>query len=357
MNVGPKIPIKNIYYMLCYAWNTLQRDDTALTGIEKFDNIFNLLAKLMINGIKNVIKRGFHREYLDYSEELSLIRGKIDVGGSIRQQLLTRKRLICEHDEFTYNVPFNQILKTTISLLVKSPCLDSVLKKELIDIRCHFSNIEEIRITLHTFSFLKYNRNNMHYKMLMNICELIYSGLITNEEGNILKFADFIRNEQMAILYEKFVLNFYKKYLPPSQYKTYSPKIEWGIDSEFDHVGLEYLPQMRTDIVIENNFDQTQTIIDTKYYASALESRNYSETKKLITGNLYQIYTYISNSPYLGTVSGMLLYPTTEQELNLEYKINGKVIKVKTLNLSSDWDGISKRLLEIAGVKGKSTFG
>lgn len=342
-----KIPIRNIYYMLCYAWNTLLQSDTTFTGTEEFDNIYDLLAKLMLTGTRNIIKRGFHREYIDYVEELSMVRGKIDVGNSIKQQSLTRKRLVCNYDEFTYNVLFNQILKTTIKTLIKYPNLDRGLKKELIDISYYFSNIDEIRIALQTFSFLKYNRNNMHYKMLMNICELIYSGLITNEEGNTLKFADFIRNEQMAALYEKFVLNFYKKHLPASQYKTHSPKIEWGIDSEFAHVGLEYLPQMRTDIVIENNFDQTQTIIDTKYYASAIENRNYSETKKLISGNLYQICTYVSNSPYLGNVSGMLLYPTTVQELNFEYKINGKIIKVKTLDLSRDWEGITIRLLNL----------
>ena len=348
MNESPRIPIKNIYYMLCYAWNTLQQADTTLTGMEEFDNIYNLLAKLMINGSGNIIKRGLHREYIENSEELSMVRGKIDVGNSIKQQSLIRKKLICNFDEFTYNVPFNQILKTTISTLIKSPYLHSELKKELIDIRYRFDHIDEIRITLQTFSLLKYNRNNMHYKMLINICQLIYSGLITNEEGNKLKFADFIRNEQMATLYEKFVLNFYKKHLPSSRYKTHSPKIEWGIDGEFSNVGLEYLPQMRTDIVIEDNTEHSQRIIDTKYYASALKSRNYSETKKLISGNLFQICAYVSNSIHFGAVSGMLLYPTTEQELNLEYKINGKIIKVKTLDLSRDWKDIYNRLLEVA---------
>lgn len=349
---GPKYQLE--ISIICYAmlWNILKQDDATFTGIEEFDNIFNLLAKLMINGVKNIIKRGFHREYQDCSEELSFIRGKIDVASSLRQQSFIRKQLVCDFDEFTDNVPFNQILKTTIGILIKAPYLDSRIKKELIDIRYHFSFIDEIRITMYAFSCLKYNRNNMHYKMLMNICELIYFGLIANEEGKALKFADFIRNEQMAVLYEKFVLNFYKKHLPVSIYRTHSPKIEWGIDDGFKHVGLEYLPQMRTDIVIENSVERTQIIVDTKYYASALEKGNLGETKKLIPSNLYQICTYVNNSAYLGKVSGMLLYPTTEQELNLKYKINGKIIKVKTLNLASEWDALSERLLDIAGAKG-----
>ncbi|OLN28970.1 5-methylcytosine-specific restriction endonuclease system specificity protein McrC [Desulfosporosinus metallidurans] len=351
MTESPKIPIKNIYYMLCYAWNTLQQADDQITGIEEFDNIYNLLAKVMVSGINNLRKRGFHREYKEYCEELSLVRGKIDVGKTIKRQSLKRRKVICDFDEFTNNVPFNQILKTTLSTLIKYPQLDRVLKNELIKTRYHFSDIDEIRLTNNSFSFLKYNRNNIHYKMLMNICELLYYGLITNEKGNAVRFADFIRNEQMAILYEKFVLNFYKKHLPRRDFTVHSPKISWSISSEYNHIGLEYLPEMRTDIVLEDNINQTQLIIDTKFYRSAFGKRNYSETNKLISSNLYQIYTYINSSDFHGAITGMLLYPTNGEELDLEYLISGKIILVKTLNLSSNWEDIFSRLIEIANIR------
>ena len=38
--------------------------------------------------------------------------------------------------------------------------------------------------------------------MLINISELIYQGLITNEEHNKFSFSDFVRDNQMARLYE-----------------------------------------------------------------------------------------------------------------------------------------------------------
>ena len=344
---NPKIPIKNIYYMLCYAWNVLPRHNEKLRGLEKFDNIYNLLAKLIISDTSSLIKRGFHREYIDYEEELSVLKGKIEVGKSVNQQTIIRKRLVCKFDDFSENVAFNQILKTTISRLTKSSHLDQQLKIELITISYYFTEINEIKLSPQTFAALKYNRNNKHYRMLIYICELLYLGLISNEEDNKIHFSDFIRDEQMATLYEKFVLNFYKKHLHTNKYKTHSPKIHWGLDEEYENVGLEFLPQMRTDIVIENEIDKKQLIIDTKYYASALKKGNYGEIKKLSSGNLYQICTYVNNSSYSGKVSGMLLYPTTVQELNLEYKINGNIIMVKTLNLGSDWENIYERLLHI----------
>lgn len=337
--------------MLCYAWNVLSRTKNSPAGLEEFDNIYNLLAKLMVSDISRLIKRGFHREYVENEEPLAVIRGKINIGESLKQQTMVQKRLLCRYDEFSKNVPFNQILKTTLNLLIRSSHMDPQLKKDLIESRQHFADIEDITLSTQVFSTLKYNRNNVHYKMLINICQLIYSGLISNEEGGKIEFADFIRDEQMATLYEKFVLNFYKRHLPSQIYRTHSPKIEWGLDTQHEHIGVEFLPQMRTDIVVENKLEKLQMIIDTKFYSSALKKGNYGEIKKLSSGNLYQILTYVNNTSYSGKVSGMLLYPTTEKELDLKFKIIGKIVKVKTLNLAEDWEKISERLLNIVEAK------
>lgn len=348
MSEQPKIPIRNIYYLLCYAWGILPQANDRLAGLETYDHIYNLLAKLMITYVNNTIKRGFHREYVRHEEELALVKGKIDVLNTIKQQSMIRKRLVCQFDDFSDNVLFNQIVKTTMNKLIKYPLLNHKLKKELITARYHFSNIKEISLSGHIFMSLRYNRNNLHYKMLLHISELLHMGLISNEQGNTLQFPDFIRDKKMATLYEKFILNFYKKHLPSNQYKTHSPKINWQLDANYSHVGTEYLPDMNTDITIENRIENTQLIIDAKYYASALKARNHSEVKKLISTNLYQISTYASNSSYNGDVSGLLLYPTTEHELDLTFKINGRLMMIKTLNLAEEWEDIYKRLLDIA---------
>lgn len=343
----PPIPIKNIYYMLCYAWDVLPRDIDKIIGLEKFDNIHNLLAKILVEEINRLVKRGFHREYIHIEGELVVPRGKLQITSSLRRQSMIRKRLVCDYDEFSEDAPFNQILKATLNFLMKSPFLNPKLKKGLIGLRCYFANIEEIRLCEQSFAVLKYNRNNMHYKILMSVCYLCYQGLVADSSGNEVKFASFLRDKQMATLYEKFVLNFYKKHLPTQKFRTHSPKIEWNLDEQFGHVGLNFLPDMNTDIVIEDKENETQLIIDTKYYTSALSKHTYGEAKKLISGNLYQILTYVSNSTFPGTVSGMLLYPTTEKVLDLQYKIGGSEIKIKTLNLNTDWEDIYKRLISI----------
>ena len=42
---------------------------------------------------------------------------------------------------------------------------------------------------------------------------------------------------------------------------------KWNLDEEISEEELSLLPEMRTDIVIEDKVKNTQLIIDTKYYA------------------------------------------------------------------------------------------
>lgn len=347
MNGSPKIPIRNIYYMLCYAWNVLEQSDNIFLGSEKFDNIYNLFARIYINGTSSLIKRGFSRYYIHENEVTSTLKGKINISDSIKTHIFYNGSMICQFDDFSEDIKLNQIIKATINILIKSPQLDVDLRKKLLKTRLHFSDIRDIKLSKALFSSLRYNRNNYHYRMLINISELIYYGLITNEDDNEFLFSDFIRDNQMAKLYERFVLNFYRVHLDGTIYNVHSPKLKWNLDEEINETDLSLLPEMRTDIVIENKFKNTQLIIDTKYYSQTLVSSNWTEIEKVRTAHLFQILAYVNNSNFTGDIKGMLLYPTIEKEINANFPILGKRIEIRTLNLNTEWKDISDRLLSL----------
>lgn len=342
-----KIPIKNIYHMLCYAWNELESSDEVLVASNKFDNIYNLFARIYINGVSTLIKRGLNKYYIREDENLSIIKGKIDITGSIKVQSQINARMICQYDDFSKDIILNRIVKTTMDILIKSLYLNENLKKKLIKLRLYFNDIEDLKLSKSLFSTLRYNRNNHHYRMLINISQLIYEGLITNEEGGDMRFYDFVRDRKMAKLYEKFVLNFYKSKLDSSKYNVHSPKIRWDLDEDIEEKDLLLLPQMKTDIVVEDKEKDIQLIIDTKFYSETLASSYLSDIEKIKIANLYQIYAYVNNSDYRGDIKGILLYPTIEKEIDSTFPIGGKNIGVKTINLDEDWEDIEYRLLEL----------
>lgn len=102
---------------------------------------------------------------------------------------------------------------------------------------------------------------------------------------------------------------------------------------------------MQTDISLES---QTRKIImDTKYYQQTLTQ--YKGSQKLASGNLYQLYAYLSNhnKDREKETVGILLYPKTGKELNLSYVIKGYQVRIYTVDLNRDWRSIHKRLVQI----------
>ena len=335
------IPVRNIYHMLSYAWEgTLRQEGESFLDQEAFENIFNLLTAVLIQGVSRLIKSGFVKGYLEYSEELPLVRGKIQLNDTIKCQSFTRKRLVCLYDEFSENILVNRILKSTMQKMLYCPDLDKKYKEQCIVLLRTFSNVAEVDLGNVWWSRIAYSRLNKNYRLLLNISELIQSGLITTEEKGRYKFATFIKDKAMARLYEKFILNFYKKELKDG--KAYSSIIDWKLDEE---PGENLLPVMKTDIVVER--EDGKLIIDTKYYRNALTQSNLGETKTIISSHLYQIYAYVKNSNE-GKVSGMLLYPTVDYDLIQSYRMGGNNIHINTINLGESFVAIKDNLIRIA---------
>ena len=88
--------------------------------VEDFENIEELFSEIMYLGISKLIKRGLKKEYIAFNEELSTIKGKINIYESINHQVHLKHKLICSNDKYTINNYMNQILKTTLIYLLKT---------------------------------------------------------------------------------------------------------------------------------------------------------------------------------------------------------------------------------------------
>ena len=60
-----------------------------------------------------------YKEYILQSEELSVLRGKLNLQGTIKNRTQHRQKLACEYDELSENNLLNRILKTTIMILIR----------------------------------------------------------------------------------------------------------------------------------------------------------------------------------------------------------------------------------------------
>ena len=321
------ILIKNIYYMLSYAFTTLNQSNYEEVAKGDFDNIHNLFAAILAKGIGQQLKQGLYCEYLNQKEDMSVMRGKIDMPGTIRNKLARKHVLTCEYDELSENNLLNQILKTTVMLLLRHAKVDSVYKSDLKKEMLFFSNVDTLELNCIKWSSIRFQRNNQTYRMLISLCQLIAEGMLLTTEHGEYRLASFIDEQRMCRLYEKFILEYYTQTFPELTVKA--SQIPWALD---DGVGT-MLPVMQSDITL--SLDDNVLIIDAKYYAHTTQVQYDKHT--LHSNNLYQIFTYVKNKDIsLGnrphTVSGMLLYAKTEEEIQPDnvYQMSGNRISVKS---------------------------
>lgn len=349
------IPIKNLFYMLCYAWNVLAVADDIKVGSEDFEDAYNLLSRVFSYGIGKLIRQGFHRSYIENTEELSSLRGKIEVQQSMTKLTAQRKKLICSYDEYSTNDLFNQILCYTIESIISNPTVDIRTKGELKKQRTFFAGINSEPPTKTNRQKLVFNRNNVTYKLLINIAIMLYDNTVVNEEEGHNTFKDFFRQEQMHKVFELFILNFYKINLDRSIYRVHAPKINWHLeDSAHDIWGdlfeVEDNPgDRRTDIVLENNDLKLQMIFDAKYYKDTFVGAYMNnDDRRTRASHLNQVRGYLIDSDYDGKRFGALIYPMVNDELSEGriIAIEGSPITIKTVNLNTDWRNIEKDLLD-----------
>lgn len=335
------IPIQNIYHMLAYAFQTLNEQGYKDIATEHFENTAELMAAILAKGITSQLKRGLGREYLPQTESLSSLRGRINIPESIKRQTLRRKQMVCTYDEFSVNSSLNRIIKSTVLLLLCSD-ISPQRKKQLRKLMVWFGDVEPVDLYTANWN-VQYNRNNQTYRMMISVCYLVVKGLLqTNTDGST-RLMDFLDEQRMSRLYEKFILEYYRQEFAKTGLIITTPRVKWQLDDEYDKM----LPTMQTDVTLQR--DNIVLIIDAKYYAHSTQVRY--DTHTIHSHNLYQIFTYVKNKEYEmrntpHTVSGMLLYAKTDEpiELNHTYQMSGNQISVKTLDLNCSFDEIKKQL-------------
>jgi len=325
--------------MLSYAFQVLNEQGYKNIATEQFNNVAELCAAILSKGVLVQLKRGLGREYIEQTESTSSPRGRIEISESVKTRSMLRKQLICSYDDFSVNSYLNRIIKTTMEILLHAD-ISKARKKELRRLLVYFGDVELLDV--HTINWrVQYNRNNQTYRMLISVCYLVIKGLLQTNSDGTTRLMDFLDEQRMCRLYEKFILEYYRREFP--QISASPSQIPWAVDDGMRAM----LPVMQSDIMLE--YENKVLIIDAKYYSHTTQAQY--DTHTLHSNNMYQIYTYVKNKdadfedrPH--TVSGMLLYAKTNETIQPDnaYLMSGNKVSVKTLDLNCEFAQIAAQL-------------
>lgn len=326
--------------MMAYAFHSLHEKEYSKVVNEEFENASDLLGAILAIGINNQIKRGLSRSYVEHTDEISSPKGKIEISQSLDCISSGRQKLVCSFEAFSEDNDLNRVLKCTAMLLIKSSEIKNSTRSTLRKAMFSFSEVTLISEKDIKWECINFNRNNATYYWLINVCRMLISELLPNSNGNEKTVPFYLDDQKMHRLFEKFVLEYYKKHHP--NFKPKASNIEWVTDNGY----VDLLPAMKSDILLSNQ-DKTM-IIDTKYYSHMLQSNELYGSKSQHSHNLYQIFTYVKNhdTGNVGKVIGILLYARTEEGIlpDRSYALSGNSIVVRSIDLFKDFSEIRNQL-------------
>ncbi|BDU78149.1 5-methylcytosine restriction system specificity protein McrC [Mesoterricola sediminis] len=333
------IPIRNLYYLLGYAWDLLEEAETWQVELENLPTGLDLLTRLILRGTQRLLRRGIDHGYMAQADVLTTIRGRIDFTASARRMLMERAKVQCDFEEFLPDLLHNRILKSTLRNLQAYPEVAQRQRSEVHVLLRRMEGITPLKIRSTHFGSVRLHRNNAHYALLMHLCRLVNANLLVCEETGKTTFKNFMREKgQMAKLFQSFVYNFYRK---ETQFVvSQEVPIDW--DSQEPN---PLLPSMKADLILKRK-DRT-IVVECKFYEEALQTHYLGTSPKLHSTHLYQLSTYLQHlQPGLdGTPpEGLLIYPATGIQFSTDLVLAGKRIRACTLDLMEPWNLIAEQM-------------
>jgi 5-methylcytosine-specific restriction enzyme subunit McrC len=343
------IPVANLYYLYCYAWRRFTAvQDRDVFSEQAPDTIPDLWAMVLSQAFGRQVRRGLDQGYRTDEGRLSLPRGRIDPIRSTTTGALATAMLECRWDEFVPDTPPNRIIKATMRRLAACVGLNPSHAHRLGLLWRGLVQVADIAPTLQSIRCIQLNRHNSAYGLMLDVCALVLQFLEPGDGAGEFRFKDPRRDhDHMARVFQDFLTAWFQRHCDPREFTSIgATKLNWPAEAMGGTDDLKHLPAMFTDITMRG--PKRVLIIDAKYYHDALIARHEDATKKVISGNLYQLHAYLTtwqhDHPDGPHPEGMLIYPTVCDSVDINVRIFGFPVRVVTLNLAQQWPAIATDL-------------
>lgn len=359
------IPIANLYYLLCYAWDVLPPRGAAPTAMEHLPDddddpttVVGLLTHLLTTSLARQRRRGEPAAF-ELTETVGPTpRGQLRPGRLARlPRAAALGHLPSRHHRLTPDTPARRLVAAALRLVLTPPLAADLPPDLRRAARAALAPLTAVPapadLSAATFAAavrtLPPTGTTAHLSLraaeLLLLNALPAPAAATTARAR--RFHDFRADDgQMGRLFEAFVRNFLRREQRAAAVS--SDVLRWRGATATAPEALPLLPVMRTDTTLTT--PARRLVIDTKYYARPLAGSRF-DGERLLAPHLYQLLAYLRNQPAAPDqrVEGMLLYPATATSGNyrLDYQLDGYRVQVRTLDLSRPWLQIRQSLLDL----------
>ena len=345
------IPIRNLWYMLLYAWNQSRLRGRWSVEVENAPTLDALLASILADHLQQRLRIGIGRNYCETEGLIRGIRGRVDFEQSMKRGAIQRGQTVCSFQTYSPNVPKNQIIRSTLARLAILGAFGNgleyaeKLRHRLRTLVRALDGVDMIALKPELVRRQQLQRDDADYRIMLAICYLVAQRQMPTETagGELLPGLD--RDSMtLHLIFEKFVASFYHAHL-----------VGWAVTSQATlqwpaKIGSPYLPALKPDLVLRHCALKRAVVLDTKFTAAALVQGQWGNWR-FSRNHLFQMYAYLRSQEEQSNAdrqsAGILLYPTAKWALSEVVEIQGHRIRWETVDLSQPWEDIEEDLLKI----------
>ncbi len=321
ISIGPKIPLQNLCWLLNASDSLDMQDD--LSALEHGDSLINLLALRLARLMAERAAAGLRRGYRTRREVSSLVQGKIDVPEQLRRNPAQKDRVACEFEDWTTDVYFNQLPKSTAEWLSASHFITNSTRQQLRNSLRAFEGVSSIdlRRPVPILWQLGLVPEYESYRSLLYLCRLLLESLTASERPGTATCPSFL------LSLEKAFETYCTRQLIDCLLRRDGGKSFWVIAQHpsTPHPLLPGLPQQefRPDIVITpNGRHKGLLVMDIKWKSSPF-----------VRADLYQVLAYCAA---FGFRQGMLVYPGSRNRIWRYDFSSGTAIHIQQLRVTGE---------------------
>jgi len=346
-----RIPVRSLWLLMLYASDLFRIKGSKGVGLEEIpDDLPDLVAEILAHAVEERQRRRLSLGYRTQTAALNRVRGRIDVLKTERQQLLARGLVACRFDELTIDTPRNRFVRAALDLIAR------LVRTAELTHRCRrlANGMKSMGVsgappTLAEMSAHRFGRHDADDRYMVAAAKLAFDLALPTETSGaqILSLPD--REERwVRKLFERAIGGFYDVVLSSQGWRVSTGStLAW--QTGWSTPGIDMiLPNMRTDVVLDDLQTGRRIVIDTKF-TSVLTPGWYRE-KSLRSGYLYQMYAYLRSQvgqgdPSADRAEGLLLHPSIGESIDEAVVIQGHRIRFMTVDLTATSSAIRNELM------------
>jgi 5-methylcytosine-specific restriction enzyme subunit McrC len=274
---------RRLVHMLAVALD-LKIDAGQITAMDwQRETLLEILIRLFSEKLVDAVRQGMPRRYVEYADDLPVLRGRLDVTRQFTALAAEPSRLACRYDALTADVALNWIMKAAVARLVRiARTADN--QRRLHELAFAYADIAAVPVSALRWDEVVLDRTNSRWRELINLARLLLGERFqtTSAGGN----SGFSLLFEMNTLFEEYVARMLKRALADTNLRVVSQGGRLYCLETDDRRGLFHT---RPDILVKRGGEIVQ-IIDTKWkrIATRVEDRKQGVSQS----DVYQMMAY-----------------------------------------------------------------